>query len=298
MSPSAGAAIHIRNHELRYAVAGRDGGGVRLGRHEFEERPGRSLLADDDAGLVQEVSDVLRADWGQALPDHGHVVVHPPEVYSFFVPLPVNASAQQRRQHVLQQAALVTGTDAAADHHVVSASVRPAPDQKGRSYEWEHILVLPSGAYERVQSKLGSLVRNEWSWTVSTEAVARVPVRAAEETTGVSLLIGTYETHTEFSLVRGGTWQHGWYTEAAGVPGNVVYFLRTFLNQQAVLPADLAAVRQYGEAPSPALRQALQEDLGHDVSPLDPAAEREVEGADLEAAFAPCLGAVLVEGAA
>lgn len=302
MSTSAAAAIHVRGHLLRYVEIKRTDATwsvAAVGRYVFDDDiASRILGAEDTSETVPDV-DSLPEKIRDLLPQvRGRVVVHPTQVYSFFVPLPAGASPSERREQVLQQVALVAGPAAATDRHVFSSVVRSAPDQQGTSYDWVHVLALPEGAVPGMQAIVGAEAADEWDWMVSSEGAAHSlrPAQLEEKPSG--LLVGAYTEHTEFSLVQAGEWHHAQCTDAAKHTEDVLYFARAFLNRSGLSSGDVEALWAYGDAVDSGIQTALEADTGCEVRVLDPFAELAGE-VDVDAAgrpaFAPCVGAALKE---
>jgi hypothetical protein len=225
--------------------------------------------------------------------ERGRIVVPPSAVYSFFVPLPKASSPRERRQQVLQQTAVVTGRGAVSDLHVKASVVRPASEEGEGSHVWCHVLAVPKAARVRLREDIG-LAEDDWAWMVSTEAVARAPCR--EKDAAVALLVGTYDGHTEFSLLRSGEWHHAQYTDATEPPPDVAYAARSFLNDVGVSPEAVEGLLGYGPRHEPTLTSALETELGQGMGRLDPFAGEAggtVPETGERAAFGPCVGAAL-----
>lgn len=302
MSTSAAAALYVQGNVLRYVEVERTDAApsvATVGRYTFDVDIASRLLGPEAAPGDRQDVDLPLADIGDLLRrKQGRVVVHPTQVYSFFVPLPADATPAERRQQVLQQVALVAGPEAATDHDVLASAVRPAPDQRGTPYEWLHLLALPEAAASRVQSILGAEVPDGWAWMVSSEGAAHGRLAPPSEAEPSGLLIGAYAGHAEFSLVQAGEWHHAQFTDAAASPEDVLYFARAFLNRLGLTPKDVRAVWAYGDSIDPTLRTAVEADTGLDFHVIDPFAELEGEVAldgDRRPAFAPCVGAALKE---
>ncbi len=293
---TSASALHIQGRRLRYVEVARAADGpsvVTVGQHVLEEEGLQGLLGAD-AELSREGRDTLEKAQDALSAEKGRVVVPPSAVYSFFVPLPAEAPGE-RRQHVLQQTALVTGTETVSHLHVEAAEVRPAPDQEGRPYEWVHVMAVPNEARTQIGSVFGG-AEDEWDWMVSSEAVAYVPrADAADAGAPFALLAGEYETHTEFALVHEGDWHHAQYTEAPEHAEDLGYSVRSFLNGVGVSPGAVGQVATYGAPMTPAHRSVLEAEVGPEAAALDPFARiaDEPAGEGEPSAFAPCVGAAL-----
>jgi hypothetical protein len=289
-------ALHIQGGRLQYVEVDSTTDGpsvVTVGHHVLEEDLSQAILAE--GGMPREVRDRLREVRDALSAERGRVVVPPSAVYSFFVPLPAEAGARERRQHVLQQTALVTGMGTVAPLHVESSGVRPAPDQEGRPYEWVHVLALSDEVRTQFREAFDLGEEDEWPWMVSSEAAAHVPrVETPNASAPFTLLAGEYDPHTEFSLVHEGDWHHAQYTEAPEHPDDLGYSVRSFLNSVDVSPAAVGQLATYGDPMLPAHRSVLEEEMGREAATLNPFATLAGEKGEGEpSTFVPCVGGAL-----
>ena len=289
------AALHIQGRRLRYAEIADTAEGpsvVTLGQHVLEADLTPAILGVDGEG-AQEGLDRLGEVREALSAKRGRVVVPPSAVYSFFVPLPAEVAPRERRQHVLQQTALVTGMGTVTDLHVASSGVRPAREQDGRPYEWVHVLAFPEEARTRFQAAFE--LQEEWAWMISSEASVQVPrADGPEASAPFSLLVGEYDTHTEFSLVREAKWHHAQYTEASEHSEDLGYSLRSFLNGLDVSPAAVGELAAYGDPTTSAHRSVVEAELGREATVLNPFASLMGEEEEEDpSAFVPCIGAAL-----
>lgn len=295
-SPMAGA-LHIQGRRLRYAEVAptADGPSVTtVGGHTVKEDLTQAILTEEE--MPREGRDKLRAVRDALSVEKGRVVVPPSAVYSVFVPLPAEVAPRERRQHVLQQIALVTGAGTGSHLHVESSSVRPAPEQEGRPYEWVHVLALPNEVRTQFREAFDLGEGDEWRWMVSSDAAVHVSrVESLDAGASFALLAGGFDTHTEFSLVHEGEWYHAQYTEASEHSQDVGYSVRSFLNGVDVSPAAVGQLATYGEPMRPAHRSVLEEEVGQEAATLNPfgTVAGEKEGEEEPSAYVPCVGGAL-----
>ena len=114
MTQSISAAIHIQGPTIRCAEIGREDSALQLRRLDSRtvDLNGSEVLWDADG--APDALDRVGAFAQDALEGTEALatalIIHPLEVYSFFVPIPTGLSEQERGQRVAYQAALVTNT--------------------------------------------------------------------------------------------------------------------------------------------------------------------------------------------
>lgn len=312
MSPST--AIAIRNDVLRYATVEKteDAPEIKaVGRHTFEEDEEPVLFGGAEEEVVEERRAALVDVVGEIMDGAGRrplgVAVPPPEVYSFFTPIPPDASPRERERWLAQRVALLVGEQAGRQAHSTSTTVRQGESKTGEPVTWMHVLVVPDPVEARMEAVVDALPVDGHVWTVTPEAAAyagtalEAPGEAEQEAQGsFALAVGQYATHTEFSLLRGQQWYHAQYTEEVDPPANQVYFALGFLNRMDVSPEAIGRVVTYGECVDAASVRPYEEVLDRTPEPLDPAEARFVlkgeeafgPGED-GTAYVPCVGAAL-----
>lgn len=254
---SISAAIHIQGSTIRYAEIRREDSTLdlrRLGRETFEFDVARVLWGEDGAanGLDQVGAVVREALEGTEASSVG-LVVHPLDVYSFFMPIPTGLSERDRGRRVAYQAALVTDTRSPNALHTTSQSVRTV-EEEGEAIEWVHVLAVPQAVEERIETLVASFPARDPVRMVSSEAAAWVMRRHAEtehappaEIEGAyRLAIGQYPTHTEYALTHEGTWHHAHAAQEARNPENRAYYAVGFLNRIGVPLSEIGGLFVYG----------------------------------------------------
>lgn len=308
MSETVRAAIAIRQEEVRYAELERDGAGPRLRRADRRvldfDAAEAALGTHDDPGHLGPLTDAVGDLVGDTDAPTLQVAVHPPQAYSFFVPIPPEASATDRRRQLLRQSALVTGVRSARELALQSTTVRTDQDGDGEAFVWVHVLAVPSVVDDRMRTILDPLPVDDHTWTATTQAAARVTAvvegakggTAQEALRPYTLAVGRYPTHAEFSLLRDREWHHAQYTEEADHAGNQAYFATGFLNRVGVAPDDVGRLVTYGPAPEAAELDPFEAVLHRTPAPIDPGqalSEDAALGPEDRSAYVPCIGAAL-----
>ena len=307
MTQSISAAIHIQGPTIRYAEVARTASGVelrRLGRERIEVDVVRVLWGEENG---VEALDEMVAAVGGALHDTEAstvgLVVHPLDVYSFFVPLPDGLSDDERERRVAHQAALVTNTRSLDALHTLRRSIRT--DTEGdEAVEWVHVLAVPQEVEARMRTLLSEVPAPEAAGRLlSPEAAARLVEHAGSggevdpPTDGYRLAIGRYAAHTEYALSHDGAWHHAHAAEDARTPDDQVYYAVGMLNRIGLSPDVVDHIHVYGDAPNAAPDGPFETAFGCSPVALDPFAAVDVatDLPDEEPAstYVPCVGGAL-----
>jgi len=309
MSESVSAAISIQRDTLRYAEIERSDDGprlLRIGEEVFPFDLGRALLREKgDLQQAGEVGATLATAFEGTEARDVRVVVHPPDAYSFFTPISSDVPVRDRRRQLVQQAALVTGVRSADELRMSSDTVRTAQDSDGEPYMWVHVLAVAEPVGARFDEMMATLPISNYSWIVSSEGAARVTSRlertggsAQEALRPYTLAVGSYPTHTEYSLSRDRQWYHAHYAEEAHSPENRAYFAVGFLNRVDVPLDAVGRLFVYGIDVDAADYAPFVDLLGRAPETLDPflVVQDETDNEVREnCAFAPCIGAGMDE---
>lgn len=242
MRQSTSAALHIQGSTIRYAEVVREGEAQdlrRLGAQTFPFDVARALWEEEGADDLDHVAEVVQRAFSGLDAAVLRVIVHPLDVFSFFTPIPVGLSEAKRRQYATAQTALVTGARSPDNLALALQSVRLV--EGNDTVEWVHVLALPHEVAERMEALTDSLPVQDVTWMVSSEAAARVVglversnSRSAENEVTYGLAVGRYATHTEYALVRDGTWYHANATQEGRSSANRAYYAVGFLNRVGV----------------------------------------------------------------
>ena len=306
MDAQTRAGIDIYGRVLRYAEVQRLDGRyrlLRLGVCEFDFDVVEAVLAAEPAHL-EALSDALADVFEGSGAGRLYVVVHPPVCYSFFAPLPVDVSDEQRKQHLLRDAALLTRADVPQPLRLTADPVYSETLPGGEAVEWYHVLALDERLYTRFDRILRLLPQSHHRMTLSMHAVANAVERLERKAGPVdvaaapfTLAIGGYASHIELTLCRHSSWYFSHHTEAGGVAeaGDAAYFALALLHRLGLAPRQVGRLLLYGHFREAAGFEALAEAVGTAPQPLDPLPLLDLDphsmaAADEMAAYAPCLG--------
>jgi hypothetical protein len=239
MTQSTSAALHILGPTIRYVEVVREGEAQdlrRLGARTFPFDVARALWGEEGSDDLDRVAEAVQSVFSGLDAAALRVVVNPPDVFSFFIPIPVGVSDAERRRYATAQTALVTGVRSPDTLTLSLQSIRPL--EGNDTIEWVHVLALPQEVAERMDTLTDSLPVQDVSRMVSSQAAARVVGQrersnpsSAENGDNYSLAIGQYATHTEYVLLRDGSWHHAHAAQEARSSANRAYYAVGFLNR-------------------------------------------------------------------
>jgi len=308
MSETVRAAVSIRQEKVRYAEVERAETGLRLRRADRRvldfDAAEVAWGTHDDTRSLGPLADAVGGLVGSTAARTLQVAVHPPQGYSFFVPVSPEASATERRRQLLRQSALVTGARSARELALQPTTVRTGQDGDGEPFEWVHVLAVPSVVDSRMQAVLDPLPTDDYAWTATTQAAAHLAAVVEREGGGTpqeavrpyTLVVGQYPTHAEFSLLRDREWYHAQYTDEGGHAGNQAYFATGFLNRVGVAPGEVSRLFTYGRVPEETDFGPFEAVLHRTASPIDPAQALPggaAIGEEDRGAYVPCIGAAI-----
>ena len=299
------AGIEVSGMVLRYAeVERRDGRYqlLRLGSCEFDfdvvETLRNGAQPEHLDALTEALSDVFEGATAQRL----HVALHPPACYSFFTPLSLEDAREQRKQRLLDEAALLTRTTPPQPLRLTADSVYTETLDAGASVEWYHVLALDEQLHARFDRVLRMLPPPQHRMMLSTQAVARAVEQIAREGHGpprqeapFTLAVGVYDAHLEFAVCRHARWYFSSFTEAAA-PADAGYFGLALVQHLGLQPVAVGELLLYGEEARDTAAASLAAAFGAEPSALDPMQLIDLDANSMAArnhfpAYAPCLGA-------
>lgn len=300
---AASAVLELDDAVVRHAAVERRNGRRRLscfGRRHLGFNVFDRAVRDGDADALSRVASLVANAFSDGHADRGVVVVHPPDVCSFFTPVSADVSEADRKRDVAHQVALLTGVRSLDELHLRVQTVRHDPSADGGPVDWLHILTVPAAAHDRVQRLLQGADVSSIDWMLSTEAASRTAAGlmrandAAPDAYG--LTVGMAPHHSEYALVRDGAWVHGHHALDVDTPQDRVYHVVALLNRLQVPLRAIDTLFAYGDAASEALGvfEAVFQAEVQELRPfqliaewnerVEPSAERE---------YAACIGAGL-----
>lgn len=291
MIPTPRAAAELHGMALRYAEAHPDGDRLRLTRlgtvtFGFDTRSALDTGREDQlATLASALDDVFR---GSAVPALA-VVLHPPGLATWAVPMAHDLDAEAQRLLLHREAALLAGapTDTL---HLVTWPLYAASEQR----TWRQALALPRAFADRLARLRPAPIAT--SLDLSPLAAARLlhRRRSASGPSAAHLAVGCYDTHTEFALVVDGQTRlvaPAQATEATDAAFAALRFVR-----QAGPDVPLPTAHLYGPRSTEEARGAFAMAFGDGATLLDPLAPLGLAlpfDAPTARLYAPLLGSLL-----
>ena len=304
MTTTVSAVLEFDGPVVRYADVERSDGRrrlARLGRRHLGGPVFDRALRDGDADALSRVAAVIATSFSDVRADRAVVVVHPPDVCSFFMPVASSVSGAERKRQVTHQVALLAGVRSLEDLHLRVQTVRKDRTSDGDALDWLHVLAVPAAAHTRARRLFDGVDVPAVRWMLSTEAAARTaagmtPSDAESSRAPYGLTVGLYRQHSEYALVRDGAWTHGHAALDVDSPQDRVYHVVALLNRLDIPLRQVGRLFAYGNADPDALavfEAVVQADaerlrpfrlLSEWDDTVDPATEGE---------YAACIGAGL-----
>ena len=299
------AGIDLHQALLRYAEVEHYGSRhrlLRLGSCDFAFDVAAEVFRTDEPEYLSTVAEAIGDVFAGSVATELEVLVHPPDCYSFFTPVPAGMEASERRQRLQREASLLTRDDAAETLHL-SEELLYTDTLDEEQVEWYHVLGIEGRIHERLGRILEAVpnlpYRPRSSMYGVTAAMGALYAREAgkEALPSYTLTVGWYPTHTEYTVCQGSNWYFSHYTPA-GSPTDCAYFAVTLLNRLELLPRVIQRIYLYGQEVDVSQFRLLQSIFG--VAPqrlnamhvVDQKAEHFTASFSAEA-YAPCIGGTL-----
>lgn len=298
------AGVDIHGSTLRYAEVERDGSSYRLlklGSCEFDFDMAQALSTGAQPVYLDTLAEALNDVFAQSMAAELHVVFHPSNCYSFFTPLFIDMTEDERKWRLQEEANLLTAQGTPVPLHLTADVVYTETLENGRVVEWFHVL----GVEEQIHSQLDRILRTlpptSYRFNLSTrgtanaiESLCRKENREPSEEAPFTLGIGYYATHTEYVLCRRNRWYFSHHSESSA-PADSVYFSLGLLRRLKLDRSMVGQVYIYGEEIEGDVFSLLQDVYKQPPEVLNPvevvALERKSAGMHFTAeAYVPCIG--------
>ena len=298
------AGVDLYESTLRYAEVERNGSNyklLKLGSCEFDFNMVQSLVTGAHPAHLETLGEALNDVFAESIATDLHVVFHPGSCFSFFTPLYVDLTEEERRWRLQEEATMLTADSPSLSLHLTADVVRTETLENGRAVEWFHVLGIEERVHNQLNRIIGTLPLSNYRFNLSTRGTANVIETMAKKdsiesspSAPFTLAIGYYKTHIEYVLCRDFRWHYSHYTDTS-TPTDSVYFALSLLRR---LNLDRNAVNQlfiYGEDIDTEVFSVLQEIFLKTPEVLNPmemvTLERKGPGMHFTAeAYAPCIG--------
>ncbi len=298
------AGVDLYESTLRYAEVERNGSDfklLKLGSCEFDFNMAQSLGEGAQPAHLETLSEALNDVFSESIATELHVVFHPSNCFSFFTPLFVDLTEEERKWRLQEEATLLTTSTPPLPLHLTADVVRTETLENGRVVEWFHVLGLDERIHGQLNNILSSLPHTHYRFNLSTrgtanaiETMAQKEHMIASEESPYSLAIGYYKTHIEYVLCQNFRWFFSHYTDTS-TPTDSVYFALSLLRRLNIERAAVGQLLIYGEDIDAEVFSVLQEIFKKTPEVLNPmelvSLDRKGPGMHFTAeAYAPCIG--------
>ena len=298
------AGVDLYQSTLRYAEVESNDSQYRLlklGSCEFDFNMADALLNGAQPMYLDTLAEALNDVFSESIATDLHVVFHPSNCFSFFTPLYVDLSEEERKTRLQEEATLLVSNGMSTPLHLTADVVYSETLDSGRVVEWFHVLGVEEQVHSQLQRILQALPHSSFRFNLSTRgtanAIERIARRESREFANVApytLAIGYYKTHVEFSLCRRFRWFFSHHIESSA-PADSVYFALSLLRR---LQVDREAVGQlyiYGEDIEAEVFSILKDVFHSTPEVLNPmeivSLDRKSPGMHFTAeAYVPCIG--------
>ena len=298
------AGVDLYESTLRYAEVERNGSDyklLKLGSCEFDFNMAQSLAEGAHPSHLETLSEALNDVFSESLATDMHVVFHPSNCFSFFTPLYVDLTEDERKWRLQEEATLLTSSTPPLPLHLTADVVRTETLDNGRIVEWFHVLGVDERVHSQLNRILTSLPPSHFRFNLSTrgtanaiETMAQKESLVAEPDAPFSLAIGYYKTHIEYVLCHEYSWHYSHYTDTS-TPTDSVYFALSLLRRLNIERTAVGQLLIYGEDIDSEVFSVLEEIFKKTPEVLNPmdivSLDRKGPGVHFTAeAYAPCIG--------
>lgn len=298
------AGVDLYESTLRYAEVERNGSDfklLKLGSCEFDFNMAQALAEGAQPSHLETLGEALSDVFSESVATDLHVVFHPSNCFSFFTPLYVDLTEDERKWRLQEEATLLTSSTPPLPLHLTADVVRTETLENGRVVEWFHVLGVDERIHGQLNKILSSLPHSHFRFNLSTrgtanaiETMAKKENLIAAPESPYSLAIGYYKTHIEYVLCHEFSWHYSHYTDTS-TPTDSVYFALSLLRRLNIERADVGQLFIYGEDIDSEVFSVLQEIFKKTPEVLNPmeivSLDRKGPGMHFTAeAYAPCIG--------
>ncbi len=301
------AGVDIYRSTLRYAEVESNDDEYRLlklGSCEFDFDMADVLLKGAQPMYLETLSEALNDVFAESVASDMHIVFHPSNCFSFFTPLFVDLSEEDRKIRLQEEATLLTSHATPVPLHLTADVVYSETLDNGRVVEWFHVLGIEEQVHKQLGRVLRALPHSSFRFNLSTrgtanaiERIARKENREPSEDAPFTLAIGYYKTHIEYALCRRNRWYFSHHAESSA-PADSVYFALALLRRLKLDRAHIGQLYIYGEDIEAEVFSLLQDVFQATPEVINPmeivSLERKSPGMHFTAeAYVPCIGVAM-----
>lgn len=301
------AGVDLYESTLRYAEVERNENNYRLlklGSCEFDFNMADALSDSAQPMYLDTLAEALSDVFSESIASDLHVVFHPSNCYSFFTPLYVDLTEEERKYRLQEEATLLTTQNTPVPLHLTADVVYTETLENGRVIEWFHVLGVEERVHQQLSTVLRSLPHASFRFNLSTRGTANAIERMAQRENleinshaPYTLAIGYYKTHIEYALCRQNRWFFSHHADTNAAVDSV-YFALALLRRLKIDRSQVGQVYIYGEDIEAEVFSVLSEVFEGTPEVLNPmevvALEKKSPGMHFTAeAYVPCIGVAM-----
>ena len=201
---------------------------------------------------LDTLAEALHDVFAESIASDLHIVFHPSNCYSFFTPLYVDLSEEERKYRLQEEATLLTTSENPVPLHLTADVVYTETLENGRIVEWFHVLGIEEQVHHQLNTVLSALPHTSFRFNLSTrgtanaiERIARKENRTLSPLSVYTLAIGYYKTHVEYALCRRHRWFFSHHAESETAVDSV-YFAIALLRRLGIDRSEVGQLYIYG----------------------------------------------------
>ena len=298
------AGVDLYESTLRYAEVESSDTTYRLlklGSCEFDFNMADALLEGKEPAYLDTLSEALKDVFADSAASDLHVIFHPYNCFSFFTPLYVDLTEEERKARLQEEATLLASAAGPVPLHLTADVVYTETMDNGRVVEWFHVLGVEEHVYSRLSRVVQGLPHASFRFNISTRGTANAIQRIAQQenlefsnAAPYTLVIGYYDKHVEYTICR----KHRWFFShhaTSSTPADSVYFALSLLRRLNVDRGTVGQLYIYGEDIDAEVFSILKDVFYTTPEVLNPmeivALDRKSPGMHFTAeAYVPCIG--------
>ena len=301
------AGVEIYKSTLRYAEVENNDSQYRLlklGSCEFEFDMSEALSNRAQPLYLDTLAEALSDVFSESIASDLHVVFHPSNCFSFFTPLYVDLTEEERKRRLQEEATLLTASDKLVPLHLTADVVYTETLENGRIVEWFHVLGIEEQVHHQLNMVLESLPHSSVRFNLSTRGTANAIERISQKErrdvltqAEYTLAIGYYKTHIEYALCKHGRWFFSHHADSSAAADGV-YFALSLLRRLGIEKSNVGQIYIYGEEIEAEVFSLLQDVFESTPEVLNPmeivALDKKSPGMHFTAeAYVPCIGVAM-----
>ena len=301
------AGVDLYESTLRYAEVERNDQHYRLlklGSCEFDFTMADALSNSSQPMYLETLAEALSDVFAESIASDLHIVFHPSDCYSFFTPLYVDLTEEQRKYRLQEEATLLTTNSTPVPLHLTADVVNTETLENGRVVEWFHVLGVEERVHKHLTSVLDVLPHSSFRFNLSTRGTANAIEQMAlreniepRPDAAYTMAIGYYKTHIEYALCRQNRWFFSHHADSNAAVDSV-YFALALLRRLHIDRSQVGQVFIYGEDIEGEVFSVLTEVFEHTPEVLNPmevvTLDKKSPGMHFTAeAYVPCIGVAM-----